>query len=169
MNSIDVANYIVTKQIENGNLTNTISLQKIIYLVNAKFMQEKDESVPLFDDQLQKWKYGPVSPEVYHEYKLFGAMDISMLPTSQFFYWEKEDFVRELTENKGISKELLDEWIDEFTDAERFDLVDLTHEHNCWKVDSDKIKNGEQNIPYDYNEIFQEMKSNPDLFFKGTN
>jgi len=167
MDALDLANYIVDKQINEGNYTNTISLQKVLYFVNARFMQLNNSPNSIFDNQIQKWKYGPVVPEVYQTYKLFGPMEITSIPASQAFFWDEEEFLDELYNEHGVEKNIIDEWINEFIDRDRFELVDLTHEHHIWKKDSDSIREGYLNISYDNNELFNEIKSNPDRFFYG--
>lgn len=167
MDALEFANYIVDKQINEGKYTNTISLQKILYFVNARFMEYNDSPNSIFEDQVQKWKYGPVVPEVYQTYKLFGPMDITSIPASQAFFWDEEEFLNELYQKHGIEKNTIDQWINEFVNKDRFELVDLTHEHNLWKKDSDRIKEGYLNITYDNNELFNEIKSNPNRFFNG--
>ena len=32
---------------------------------------------PIFDEEPQVWMYGPVFPEIYHDYKIFGSIPIS--------------------------------------------------------------------------------------------
>lgn len=168
MKAIDLANYIVSKQINEQNYTNTISLQKLLYFVNAKFMKYKNKPQAIFSDSLQKWKYGPVNPEVYKEYRMYGALEITSLPTFQSFFWDEEDFLDEINNELGIDKSLLDDWINEFVDTERFKLVDITHEHLVWKKDSRLIESGKQNIIYDYEEIYNEMMLDANKFFKGS-
>lgn len=167
MKAIDLANYIVSKQINEQKYTNTITLQKVLYFVNAKFMKHKNEPKSMFTDSMQKWKYGPVAPEVYREYKVYGSLDITSLPAFQSFFWDEEKFLNEVSTNLDINQSLLDNWIDEFIDIERFKLVDLTHEHLVWKKDSELIESGEQSIPYDNKEIYDEMIADTDKFFKG--
>ena len=165
MTGIELANYIVEKQIENYAPTDTLSLQKVIYFVNAEYMNFRGEPTLLIEDNLEKWKYGPVVPSVYYEYSFFGSMPITNLPFTQILSWDRSSFLRELKKRFNLESSQLDVWIDKYITKDRFELVNLTHEHHCWKVDETRILNGEKNIIYDVNEIFEEIRSDRNLFF----
>lgn len=165
MKGIELANYIVSKQIEEGRPTNTLSLQKVMYYVNAKYMHENNNPIPLITDGFEKWKFGPVNPDVYHEYSFYGSLPISGLPFTQMLYWDEDDFAEDLSES-GLSLEKLNSWIDEFISYDRFDLVEATHRHDVWKKDESAINRGVQGLAYSNEEIFDEIVSNPETFFK---
>lgn len=165
MDALDLANYIVEKQIRTQEFTDAISLQKVLYFVNARFMQFRQKPVPIFNDQIQKWKYGPVVAEVYHTYKLFGPMEITSIPASQAFFWNTDDFLKELREEFGLESRYLDSWIEEFIGRPPFELVDLTHEHALWRQDEERIRGGYLEISYDLNDLLEEIQMNPLRFF----
>ncbi|WP_172507385.1 Panacea domain-containing protein, partial [Enterococcus faecalis] len=62
-----VADYIIDYCNKHDIEINNLKLQKVMYYLQAKSLVETNE--PLIDEELQKWKYGPVVPTVYHEYK----------------------------------------------------------------------------------------------------
>ena len=51
-----------------------MSLEKWLYYAQAFHLVLRDE--PLFSDALEAWKWGPVVPEVYHQYSGFGSGSI---------------------------------------------------------------------------------------------
>jgi uncharacterized phage-associated protein len=52
-----------------------MKLQKMLYFAQGVHLVLNDRR-PLFDDKFQAWKYGPVIPSIYQEYKLFGSQPI---------------------------------------------------------------------------------------------
>ncbi len=60
-----VAEYIIgVMQVDN------LKLQKLLYYSQAVHLVRK--GVVLFEDKIEAWRYGPVIPNVYHQYKHFG-------------------------------------------------------------------------------------------------
>jgi len=54
-----------------------MSLEKLVYYAQAFHLVLKDE--PLFPDEIEAWKWGPVVPSVYKKYATYGA-DSIVLP-----------------------------------------------------------------------------------------
>ena len=54
-----------------------LQLQKILYYLQVYFIQH--EGIPLFEDEIEAWQFGPVIPEVYYEYCGFGGFEIQLL------------------------------------------------------------------------------------------
>lgn len=48
-----------------------LKLQKILYLAHMVHLGEAGE--PLVNERFEAWDYGPVSPELYHQVKVFGS------------------------------------------------------------------------------------------------
>lgn len=59
-NVIDVAVYILE---QTGSVT-TMKLQKLVYYAQVRYLVENGR--PLFEDEIQAWANGPVSPKLYH-------------------------------------------------------------------------------------------------------
>ena len=69
-----VANYFLGQ----GHLTQ-LKLHKLIYYGHGWHLALRGE--PLMDELVEAWRYGPVVPSIYHEFKDFGAAPISRLAT----------------------------------------------------------------------------------------
>ena len=70
MTALTLANYILTRAKKQGiNITN-LKLQKILYYVQGYFLAKFDH--PLFPDDIQAWTFGPVVPNVYYHFSIFG-------------------------------------------------------------------------------------------------
>lgn len=49
-------------------------LQSVLYFVQAEFLVVKGR--PCFDDPIEAWGFGPVIPNVYRQYTIYGGMMI---------------------------------------------------------------------------------------------
>ena len=75
MNAISAAATLV--DLSGGTLTN-LQIQKILYLAQMFHLGETQE--PIFSDDFQAWKLGPVVPAVYGKAKIYGNK-----PVTSFF------------------------------------------------------------------------------------
>lgn len=73
-NVLTVARYIINRCNENNRTISNLKLQKMLYFVQAEFLVEKGEAC--FSEKIQAWNFGPVVPEVYQQYKVYGAANI---------------------------------------------------------------------------------------------
>jgi len=70
-----VANYFLELANIEGAAISPMKLQKLLYLAHGWSLALANE--PLLDKDIQAWKYGPVIPSVYHEFKEFGNEPIT--------------------------------------------------------------------------------------------
>lgn len=167
-----VANYIIEYSNKKEYPINNLRLQKLLYFIHARSLVETGQSI--FDEQMQKWKYGPVVPKVYHEYKQYGAFNIDDTNTVKKFFmfdFQKNPFdddtdleILEYDSNlfNGEEKLLIETTIDALSDYGTFELVDITHDHDLWKCDEDKIQKGEQGICYEDEEVMEFFNNHPE-------
>ena len=73
-NAIDIARYVIYYCHQNSYSISNLKLQKLLYFIQAYFLIEKDEEC--FTDDIEAWDFGPVIPNVYHEYKMYGSTNI---------------------------------------------------------------------------------------------
>lgn len=160
-----IADYIVEKSIEGkyDHEINNLELQKYLYFLNARFLVEKGE--PLFEDDIEKWKFGPVIPKVYHEYKNFGSGSINVVSKHEkinfsdgkITFSENPSNIEKL---KEFEKNMIDTTVEKLSEIDRFELVDITHEHTEWKKDELRIMNGERHLKYSKDGIQEYFSSN---------
>lgn len=74
MEALYVAKYILAKCTDDSHSISNLQLQKILYYVQYEFLTKYDK--PLFDDDFEAWKFGPVIPAVYYNYTGGGALKI---------------------------------------------------------------------------------------------
>lgn len=115
--ALDVAKYVINHEHNNGREISNLRLQKLLYFVQAKILVETGDTC--FDDTMEAWDYGPVVPIVYHEYKIFGSLDISL-------------GYMEVNIDKKIAK-FIDLIIDYCSNFPTYQLVEITHNQNPWR------------------------------------
>lgn len=79
VSALNVGNSILDRAFaENIDIT-PMKLQKIIYFVYRGYLRETKR--PLFNERFEVWKYGPVIPSVYANFKQYGANAIKKYAT----------------------------------------------------------------------------------------
>ncbi|AHN71872.1 Panacea domain-containing protein [Aggregatibacter actinomycetemcomitans] len=89
--SIAIANSFIGKANigEISNLT-PMKLQKLMFYTQSWYI--KLYGKPLFEGGFERWQFGPVLPEIYHEFKPFGSRIISSFGTD---IWGKQQIIKE--------------------------------------------------------------------------
>lgn len=168
--SLFIANYIIEYSNKKNYLINNLKLQKLLYFANV--INIVKTKLPLFEEQMEKWKYGPVIPSVYHEYKRFGAFHITNDDIVRE-YVSFDDTTNKLLGNLKILKyksdkisksdaRLLEKVVDNFSNIDVFALVDITHSQELWKKDEKQISDGVQGIKYTNEEIIHYFENHPE-------
>ena len=118
---LNAARYFIVRAYEDGieaEMTN-MKLQKLLYYSQSLHFALYDE--PLFSEEIQAWRYGPVCPKAYQFYSNFEA---EQLPIPR-----KETCLKAVSDKK----ELLEEVWDYFGGYHAYRLSDMTHEEFPWK------------------------------------
>lgn len=120
----DVANYFIYKSSPSTdrNITN-LKLQKLLYYAQGKYMAKYNK--PLFNEEIQAWKHGPVVPEIYRKYSSFIFREIDKRKTD-------EVSTQKIKENEAQS--ILDEVWEEYGYYNGKQLERMTHQQKPWKV-----------------------------------
>lgn len=140
--AMDIARYIIERCSETNSAVSNLKLQKILYFVQAEFLVVKEQ--PCFAEEIQAWDFGPVVPDVYYAYRMYGGANIPCLGKSGVFLIISSQ-----------DKKLLNGIIDECSKYSASALVELTHNQTPWL---------EAYIPGMNNEITNESIRN---FFQG--
>ncbi len=120
LNPLYPAKYFIIKAYSDGvgcQMTN-MKLQKLLYYAQSIYLALHDE--PLFNDEIQAWRYGPVCPAAYQFYREFEA---GQLPIPQLSPIEILD-----TE---VSK-VLDEVWEHFGGYHAYHLSEMSHMEQPW-------------------------------------
>lgn len=109
-----VASYLATRyQAEYGEKIDEMKLQKLTYLAQRESLARND--APLFEEEIQGWRLGPVIPDLRTYYK--------------------EETLTEVKPDALSDEEraALDAVYDEYADRESLSLSRMTHGEICWR------------------------------------
>ena len=118
---LNVARYFIIRAYEDGieaEMTN-MKVQKLLYYAQSLHLALYNE--PLFAEEIQAWRYGPVCPPAYRFYSDFEAKQLPIPPKELL-----SDFSSE-------KKELLEEIWEYFGGYHAYKLSDMTHVEFPWK------------------------------------
>ena len=127
-NALDVAKYIITYCKKNQKPISNLKLQKLLYFVQAQFLVSENHAC--FNNRIEAWDLGPVVPDVYHQFKVYGSNPIIL--------WKDGHF--------GISthdRNIIDSIVDDCNQYTASQLVDLTHLQTPWIQAREKAHNGQ--------------------------
>lgn len=117
--AIDVAKYIILFCKEKGYSISNLKLQKLLYFVQAQFLITTGK--PAFLEEIEAWDFGPVVPEVYQYFKMWGS---SELPAILARNAKAKIYIRD--------QEIMDEILEECAQYSASFLVDITHNQDPW-------------------------------------
>lgn len=111
--ALDVAQYLIRKCTLDGKPISNLQLQKILYYVQAYFLQKEDRA--LFTDEIEAWALGPVVRDIYVRYCGYGSAEIyeTDAPSAPFSQEEMN---------------VMDSIAEEKRRVKVWELVDATHE-----------------------------------------
>lgn len=113
-----VADYLIAALHESGEEISNLKLQKLLYFAQGLYLAQAGE--PLFDEDIQSWKNGPVSPDVYQRFKKFEWHDIDD-PT--------------IEKPKGLPDEMtlhLDLIVESLGGLSAIELMKMSHKTDPW-------------------------------------
>ncbi len=118
---LDVARYFIFRAYEDGReaLMTNMKVQKLLYYTQSLYLALFEE--PLFEDEIQAWRYGPVCPPAYRFYREFE---------------EKQLPIPQKNELMALSEEvqnLLEEVWEYFGEHHAYFLSGQTHLEFPWK------------------------------------
>jgi uncharacterized phage-associated protein len=70
-----IAYAFVKKGINEGKFVTQMKLQKLVYFAQGYHLAKYH--TPLISENFQAWMYGPVVPEIYQDFKLYGSRPIT--------------------------------------------------------------------------------------------
>lgn len=110
-NAIDIASYICNRYMqENGSRIDEMKLHKLLYFVQRESIIQNGE--PLFSEQFEAWKYGPVLREIREHYK-------------------KDDF--DYSYDDQSLKPIMDKVFSEYSHILSWSLSMISHGEESWK------------------------------------
>ena len=124
-NALSVSHYIVDYCNKLGTGISNLKLQKILYFVQAEFLVTTPDHTPCFQNRIEAWDFGPVVPDVYHQYKIYGSSIIPSVANDPFSdYYEKIS---------PADQEKINSIIQQAAGYSAAQLVQITHNQAPWK------------------------------------
>lgn len=117
----DICNYIIKKSNDEKCFITNLQLQKILYYIQGYFLKKFD--YPAFTSVIQHWQYGPVVPEAYYDYCIFGREDIKIDEPL-----EDDSQIIDRDERR-----LIDKVFDKCCELSIGSLIEKTHNEAPWK------------------------------------
>lgn len=126
-NVIDIAKYIILFCKKYGYSISNLKLQKLLYFVQAQFLIY---GRPAFNEDIEAWDFGPVVPEAYQCFKIWGNSEIPK-------------FVMENVKEKiyDSDQQIIDEILKECAPNSAATLVSITHNQAPWTDSYEKYCN----------------------------
>jgi uncharacterized phage-associated protein len=118
---LNVARYFIKRAYQDGleaEMTN-LKVQKLLYYSQLLHLALFDK--PLFEDEIQAWRYGPVCPPAYNFYSEFEAKQLPI---------PDEDVLSEFPDK---TKDLLEKVWGCFSGYDAYFLSAMTHREFPWK------------------------------------
>ena len=122
-NVFQVANYFIKKSLDEdeGSDLTPLKLQKLCYYAQGIYLAMHDGEL-LFDEKIQAWMHGPVSPDLY---RCFSGSEpiIGLIKPNKY----KCDLLPDDVKN------LLDDVYEQFGQFSAWALRNMTHKEAPWK------------------------------------
>ena len=162
MKAIDVARsfLLVASSLEAADTISNLKMQKMLYY--AQGWHFAHFNTPLFDDEIEAWKHGPVVRQVYNEFKKYGRDAISFDELDSFdkntINSDEQEFITFVF--KRLSR--ISAW----------ELAELTHKESPYK--DNFVEGMNNNIPKDEIKNYFSTKLNEqiikqkEILFNGT-
>lgn len=116
--AITVAKYIIKRCNKNSIIISNLKLQKILYFIQAEFLVAT--GMPCFEEVIEAWDFGPVVPDVYYKYRVYGSASIPCVDNNEYLAINESDI------------NMLNEIIDECAQYSAYQLVNITHRQDPW-------------------------------------
>lgn len=148
-----IASYVSKLAIDKDRNITHLQLHKILYYLQAHWLVTKNEV--LFEDEIEKWRIGPVISSVFNEYKIFRANPITFIPkiitVNDDCSVSKEKFSLDMISEEDRNE--IRPIVDNLSFFSGLELTEKTFNHDLWKYDESIIFNEEEKLFYDIQEI----------------
>ena len=129
--------YLINYSREKHQPITQLKLQKLMYFVEAFYMNREDETSLYNNVPFKAWTFGPVALPLYSKYKCYGSDNIILTEEEQ----------KEGNSICDDRKELIKEIVDFFGEYSAMQLVNFTHEvdspwHKKWIENGERITYG---------------------------
>lgn len=132
------ARHILAVANENTMNVTNLQLQKVMYFSMKETDTDRSLLEDMYDHEFNVWRFGPVVPEVYDRYRLFGASTI--LDSGE----RNEKF------------DIFNEKITELLQVYPFDLVEKSQKDDFWVLNKNELYFGRSDIKYGLDDVLKQ-------------
>lgn len=126
--TISVANFFIGKAQEEGRKITPMQLLKLVYIAHGWHLGLY--GTPLIGESAQAWKYGPVIPSVYHDFKHYGKGNIDR---QKSIFVDEKLIVPSVTDDRA--RDFLSSVWNAYKHLDGWQLSAITHEQGTpWSI-----------------------------------
>jgi len=123
--ALDIADIYVYKGISDSMPVTQMKLQKLLYFAHGALLAYSDGKERLLNEKFEAWKFGPVVPIIYQEFKLFGSSPIS--PEYDILRLVRPKNERRLEISNELHQEIINDTWEALKDVSATQLSNWTH------------------------------------------
>ncbi len=139
-----IAEHILSVADQSGKSITNLQLQKVLFFTFGMAIRhdinELEYFQKIYDNDFEKWRYGPVVPSLYFNFNIYGNRKIE--DTGKY--------------NEELSR--FDELIQSLLRVDVYRLVALSHQMKAWSDYEGDILRGNRIEPYTLEEIVRDFK-----------
>ena len=141
----ELADHIIAVANESGNNITNLQLQKIMFFVFGRMVRTYGPNSRLvrdtYNEQFEKWSYGPVVESIYFDYNEFGGRPI------------EDDYAEQSPEYEEFNGRILN-----LLRVNPFKLVEMTHRLPSWAEYEEDIQRRAYVPPYEIADFEREFR-----------
>ena len=141
-NPAAIANRFLAYGNENDHLLTPMQVLKLVYITHGWYLAGTGK--PLIDEEVQAWKYGPVVPSLFHEFKEYGRRPVERFarvptcwdePFVDEGFWDIAELDAPMTGEDDPSEKYIS-WVwEKYSHLSGTALSELTHrEGTPWSI-----------------------------------
>jgi uncharacterized phage-associated protein len=141
----DVASKFLEFSMRDAKYITPLKLQKLMYFAYGAYAKLHDK--PLFGEEFQAWRLGPVLRTIFHKFKFFGGENIKDYGhNGRIVNLKEHGFIFETQMDKE-TEELIENVWNQLKDVDAKTLSDWTHLNNSpWHQSYEENKNNPINF-----------------------
>jgi len=125
--SLNISKYLLSKvNIERfeeiGDGISNLKMQKLLFYIQKTYFSVFKKA--FFHEDIEAWRYGPVTPVIYHRFKKYNSNNIDIIEESEFIKSKEPLNFDDLL--------VIDFVWDKYAKYSAGTLVDMTHSDKAW-------------------------------------
>ncbi len=131
-----VANFMIGRSLKQGPPITHLQLQKLVCISYGFYFAQTNGK--LFQEKIEAWPYGPIVPELYHEFKRFESFPLRKW-SAHYNYLTGKFQIPVVSKNDSASLKVLNFVWRRYGILSAKQLVEITHADGTpWKITIDQ-------------------------------